>query len=60
MLVIAVLGSEEGLKRAAAEGGEDDRVEIFVGGCDKDVNGRGMITPGVGDIGDRLFLTIGK
>ncbi|KAL8865274.1 MAG: hypothetical protein Q9174_006973, partial [Haloplaca sp. 1 TL-2023] len=60
VLVIAVLGSEEGLKRAAAEGGGEGKVDIFVGGCDKDVNGRGMITPGMGDIGDRLFLTIGK
>lgn len=60
VVVIAVLGSQEGLERAAAEGGEGGKVEIWVGGCDKEVDGRGMIRPGIGDVGDRLFLTIGK
>jgi len=27
---------------------------------DGDVDARGMIKPGLGDVGDRLFLTIGK
>ncbi|KAL8742664.1 MAG: hypothetical protein Q9190_004888 [Brigantiaea leucoxantha] len=59
VIVISVLGSEAGVKRAAAEGAEG-QVEIWLGGCDKDVNDRGMIRPGMGDVGDRLFLTIGK
>lgn len=60
VVVIAVLASEEGLKRAAVErGGEGGKVEIWVGGCDRDVDERGMIRPGMGDVGDRLFLTIG-
>ncbi|KAL8934687.1 MAG: hypothetical protein Q9211_005099 [Gyalolechia sp. 1 TL-2023] len=61
VVVIAVLASEEGLKRAAAEGGGDgNKVEIWVGGCDSEVDEKGMIRPGMGDIGDRLFLTKGK
>ncbi|KAL8832511.1 MAG: hypothetical protein Q9170_004844 [Blastenia crenularia] len=61
VIVIAVLGSEEGLRRAAVGGGkEQGEVEIWVGGCDKEVDARGMIRPGMGDVGDRLFLTIGK
>lgn len=58
--MISVLASEGGLKRAAAEGGMGGQVEIWVGGCDGEVDGRGMIRPGMGDVGDRLFLTIGK
>ena len=34
--------------------------EIWLAGIDKEVNDRGMIMPGLGDVGDRLFLTIGK
>ena len=60
VLLIAVLGSRPGVLRAAAEGGEGQSVEIWVGGIDDEVNDRGMIKPGIGDVGDRLFLTIGK
>jgi len=35
-------------------------VEIWVAGVDSEVNAAGMIKPGLGDVGDRLFLTIGK
>lgn len=59
MVVISVLGSEEGVRRAAEEHGSEE-VEIWVGGLDAEVDQRGMIRPGLGDIGDRLFLTIGK
>lgn len=56
---------------AAAEGGGDGEgggvggengsaVEIWVGGLDKECDDRGMIKPGLGDVGDRLFLTAGK
>ncbi len=55
MIVIAVLGSEEGIKRASEEGMDDTEVEIWVGGMDGDVDARGMIKPGLGDVGDRLF-----
>jgi uracil phosphoribosyltransferase len=33
---------------------------VWVGGCDKGVDDKGMIKPGLGDIGDRLFMTLGK
>ncbi|KAL8876249.1 MAG: hypothetical protein Q9198_005522 [Flavoplaca austrocitrina] len=60
VVVIAVLASQGGLERAAKEGGAADQVDIWVGGCDDEVTDRGMIRPGMGDVGDRLFLTIGK
>lgn len=59
VVVISVLGSEVGVRRAAEENGRES-VEVWVGGLDKEVDGRGMIRPGLGDVGDRLFLTIGK
>lgn len=34
--------------------------EIWVAGLDENINEKGMIVPGLGDVGDRLFLTIGK
>ncbi|KAF2706032.1 uracil phosphoribosyltransferas-like protein [Pleomassaria siparia CBS 279.74] len=58
IIVCAVLATEEGLAAACGEWAEG--VEVWVGGCDKDVDERGMIKPGLGDIGDRLYLTIGK
>ena len=58
IIVVSVLGSENGLERAALEW--EDGVEIWVGGVDKSLNERGMIIPGLGDIGDRLFGTKGK
>lgn len=60
MILIAVLGSEEGVMRASEEGMDDTEVEVWVGGVDEGVDVRGMIRPGLGDVGDRLFLTIGK
>lgn len=56
--MIAVLGSEEGVRRAAAEW--EGGVEVWVGGVDDRLDAKGMICPGVGDVGDRLFLTKGK
>ena len=58
ILVLSVLGSVEGVNRAAEEWAEG--VQIWVGGVDESVDGKGMIRPGVGDIGDRLFGTVGK
>lgn len=51
------------MQKAAAEGAGKEgqqEVEVWIGGLDDNVNDRGMIKPGIGDIGDRLFLTIGK
>lgn len=59
VLLLSVLGSEGGVKRAAAEGG-GGAVEIWVGAVDDKVDVKGMIVPGMGDVGDRLFLTLGR
>ena len=58
IIVVSVLATEEGLRRACEEW--EEGVSVWVGGCDEDVDERGMIKPGLGDIGDRLFLTVGK
>lgn len=58
IIVVAVLGALPGVLRAASEWPEG--TEIWMAGLDEVLNERGMITPGLGDVGDRLFLTIGK
>lgn len=58
IIVISVLGAVEGVTRAAEEWPEG--TEIWIGGLDPELNDRGMIKPGLGDVGDRLFLTTGK
>ncbi|KAH8809237.1 putative uracil phosphoribosyltransferase urg2 [Xylogone sp. PMI_703] len=58
VVVISVLAALPGLLRAAGEWPEG--VEIWVAAVDEKVTDKGMITPGLGDVGDRLFLTIGK
>ncbi|EER25267.1 uracil phosphoribosyltransferase, putative [Coccidioides posadasii C735 delta SOWgp] len=58
VILLSVLGSHDGLVRAANEW--RDGVEVWVGGVDQEVDGKGMIVPGLGDIGDRLFLAQGK
>lgn len=56
VVVLSVLGGREGVERVAGEEG----VEVWVGAVDEEVDGRGMIRPGLGDVGDRLFGTMGK
>ncbi len=58
VLLISVLGSEGGVRRAAEEGGE--LVDIWIGGVDDQCDSKGMIIPGLGDVGDRLFMTLGR
>ena len=58
ILMICVIASKPGLVRAAQQWPEG--VEIWAGGVDDETDSSGMIKPGLGDIGDRLFLTIGK
>jgi len=58
VIAISILGALPGVERAANEWPEG--VEIWIAGLDEGVNDKGMIIPGVGDVGDRLFLTIGK
>ena len=58
VVVISILGAKEGVKRAAEEW--TDGTEIWLAGVDREITDGGMLKPGVGDVGDRLFLTIGK
>lgn len=56
--MLSVLGSVGGLRRVAEEWAEG--VEVWVGGVDEEVNDKKMIKPGLGDVGDRLFMAAGK
>ncbi|KAI1477308.1 hypothetical protein K445DRAFT_321608 [Daldinia sp. EC12] len=58
IIVLSVVAAAEGVRRAAEEWPE--AVEIWVAGVDAELTPKGMLKPGVGDVGDRLFLTIGK
>ncbi|CAL5873310.1 uncharacterized protein PFLUO_LOCUS7581 [Penicillium psychrofluorescens] len=58
VLLLSVLGSAQGLHRVA--GVWPEGVEVWVGAVDEGCNENGMIVPGLGDIGDRLFVAIGK
>ena len=58
IVVISVLGAAPGVIRAANEW--EEGVEIWLAGLDDDLDGKGMIRPGLGDVGDRLFSTLGK
>ncbi|KAL9086503.1 MAG: hypothetical protein Q9165_007119 [Trypethelium subeluteriae] len=58
IVMISVIGSEEGLKKAGEKWTEG--VQLWVGGMDEALDAKGMINPGLGDVGDRLFLTAGR
>lgn len=58
IVVLSVIAAAEGVARAAAEWPEG--VDLWVAGVDRDLTAAGMVRPGLGDVGDRLFLTIGK
>lgn len=58
IISISILASQAGLQRAAESWPE--AVELWVGGVDAETDAQGMIKPGLGDIGDRLYLTLGK
>jgi len=58
IIVLSVLGAVPGVVRAAEEWPEG--VELWLAGIDKELTDTGMLKPGLGDVGDRLFLTIGK
>ena len=58
VVVLCILGSVTGVRRAAEEWSE--ATEIWVAQMDQELNDKGMIKPGLGDIGDRLFLALGK
>lgn len=52
--LLCVLASKEGLKHVQKE---YPGVEIWVAGVDKELTSEGIISPGLGDTGDRLFNT---
>lgn len=58
VIVLSVIASKAGLERVAKTWPEG--LQVWVGGMDEEVDAKGMIKPGLGDVGDRLFLTIGK
>lgn len=58
ILVLAVIGAEDGVAKVAQEWPEG--CEVWVAGVDKGLTQEGMLKPGLGDVGDRLFLTVGK
>ncbi|RSL47156.1 hypothetical protein CEP54_013545 [Fusarium duplospermum] len=58
IIVLAVIGAEEGVQRVAAEWPEG--TEVWIAAVDKELTSTGMLKPGLGDVGDRLFLTLGK
>ncbi|KXH52782.1 uracil phosphoribosyltransferase [Colletotrichum nymphaeae SA-01] len=58
IVVLSVIGAAEGVKRAAGEWA--GATDIYIAGVDAELTDKGMLKPGVGDVGDRLFLTIGK
>lgn len=58
IIVLAVIGAEEGVQRVAAEWPEG--TEVWIAAVDKELTSTGMLKPGLGDVGDRLFLTVGK
>jgi uracil phosphoribosyltransferase len=58
VLVIAVIGAADGVRKAAEEWPEG--TDLWIAGVDQELTSNGMLKPGLGDVGDRLFLTIGK
>ncbi|KAH7140700.1 uracil phosphoribosyltransferase-domain-containing protein [Dactylonectria macrodidyma] len=58
IIVLGIVAADAGLQRVAAEWPEG--TEIWIAGVDQELTQAGMLKPGLGDVGDRLFLTIGK
>ncbi|KAH0161267.1 uracil phosphoribosyltransferas-like protein, partial [Aureobasidium melanogenum] len=58
IVICSVLASHEGLQKVSRVW--EEGVQIWVGAVDPGTDAKGMIKPGLGDVGDRLFLTIGK
>ncbi|KAF4506292.1 hypothetical protein G6O67_006393 [Ophiocordyceps sinensis] len=58
VLVLAVIAAADGVRKAAEEWPQG--TELWIAGLDGRLTPKGMLEPGLGDIGDRLFLTVGK
>ncbi|KAK8149608.1 hypothetical protein G3M48_006339 [Beauveria asiatica] len=58
VLVLSVLGAAAGVAQVAKEWPEG--TELWMAAVDEGLTPEGMVKPGLGDVGDRLFLTLGK
>ncbi|KAJ3486065.1 hypothetical protein NLG97_g6689 [Lecanicillium saksenae] len=58
VLVLSIMGAAGGVKQVAEEWPEG--TELWIAGVDAELTKEGMVKPGLGDVGDRLFLTMGK
>lgn len=59
VIVIGIIGAMGGVIKAAHEW--EEGVEIWVAAVDEELTAEGgMIKPGLGDVGDRLFMTQGR
>ncbi|KAM3465838.1 hypothetical protein MY5147_009190, partial [Beauveria neobassiana] len=58
VLVLSVLGAAAGVAQVAREWPEG--TELWMAAVDEGLTPEGMVKPGLGDVGDRLFLTLGK
>ncbi|KAM3510060.1 hypothetical protein MY11210_006066 [Beauveria gryllotalpidicola] len=58
VLVLSVLGAAPGVAHVAKEWPEG--TELWLAAVDAGLTPEGMVKPGLGDVGDRLFLTVGK
>ena len=54
IVVVAVIAAKEGIEKLLAL---HPNLEIFIGALDDTLTADGMIFPGIGDAGDRLFGT---
>ena len=57
IIFLSVLSATQGLKAAAEEWPE--ATELWTAGVDEELTDHGYLKPGLGDIGDRLYLTAG-
>ncbi|GAA5959795.1 hypothetical protein JCM3765_000106 [Sporobolomyces pararoseus] len=53
--LLSILGSKPGLEKVSQA---YPGLEIYVGGIDEELSDKGLVVPGLGDSGDRLFATI--
>ena len=58
IIFIGIMGAVPGVTAAAQEWPEG--TEMFIGAMEESLTDKGYIQPGLGDIGDRLFLTMAK
>lgn len=55
IIFVGLLGCDYGVKTLSEEHPD---IDIYLAGCDKILNDKGYIVPGLGDAGDRIFGTI--